>query len=106
CGMCGDAVQRDQEFNNIFRLSPDGETLTAVVQDFENPNGLAFSPDESLLYINDTSRRHIRVFDVQPDGSLRNGRVFYQDTGDEPGGPAGMKVDGEGDAHSTTPRVL
>jgi gluconolactonase len=72
-----------------------------VVTDFANPNGLAFSPDESLLYINDTTRRHIRVFDVQPDGSLANGRLFYQDEGSEPGNPDGMKVDQEGNVYCT-----
>jgi gluconolactonase len=101
CGMCEDDVQRYLEFAAVFRLSPDEQTLTAVADDFENPNGLAFSPDESLLYVNDTSRRHIRVFDVQPDGSLAHGRVFYTDTGDEPGGPDGMKVDREGNVYCT-----
>jgi gluconolactonase len=101
CGMCGEDVQRYQEHNNVFRLAPDGTTLTAVADDFEGCNGLAFSPDESLLYVNDTTRRHIRVFDVQPDGSLANGRLFYQDDGDEPGGPDGMKVDQEGNVYCT-----
>lgn len=101
CGMCGEDVQRYLDNSNIFRLSPDGETLTAVADDFEGCNGLAFSPDESLLYINDTARRHIRVFDVQPDGSLANGRLFYQDTGTDPGGPDGMKVDVEGNVYCT-----
>lgn len=100
-GMCGEDVQRYLDFHAVFRLSPDGSTLTPVADDFESPNGLAFSPDESLLYVNDTARRHIRVFDVQPDGSLRNGRVFYEDKYDEPGVPDGMKVDMEGNVYCT-----
>mgnify|MGYP002063524858 CR=1 FL=1 len=42
------------------------------------PNGLCFSPDESRLYINDTPRGHIKVFDVLPDGGLANGRLFFE----------------------------
>jgi gluconolactonase len=102
-GMAGDDVQRYLDFIGVFRLSPDGSTLTPVVDDFVNPNGLAFSPDESLLYINDTSRRHIRVFEVQPDGTLRNGQVFYEARGDESGNPDGMKVDTEGNVYCTGP---
>ncbi|HEY7066531.1 MAG TPA: SMP-30/gluconolactonase/LRE family protein [Chloroflexota bacterium] len=101
CGMPGEDVQRYLDYCAVFRLSPDGATITPVVTDFANPNGLAFSPDESLLYINDTTRRHIRVFDVQPDGSLANGRLFYQDEGSEPGNPDGMKVDQEGNVYCT-----
>jgi gluconolactonase len=85
----------------VFRLSPDGSTVSLLVDDGANPNGLAFSPDESILYVNDTTRRYIRAFDVQPDGAVRNGRVFYQDTGDEPGNPDGMKVDSEGNVYCT-----
>lgn len=102
-GMAGDDVQRYLDFIGVFRLSPDGSTLTPVADDFVNPNGLAFSPDESLLYINDTSRRHIRVFEVQPDGTLHNGRLFYEARGDEPGNPDGMKVDAEGNVYYTGP---
>ncbi|MFQ5873150.1 MAG: SMP-30/gluconolactonase/LRE family protein [Dehalococcoidia bacterium] len=102
-GMGGDDVQQYLDFHPIFRLSPDGSTLTSVVDDFESPNGLTFSPDESLLYINDTARRHIRVFDVQADGTLSNGRLFYEAKGDEPGVPDGMKVDMDGNVYCTGP---
>ena len=60
------------------------------------PNGLCFSPDESLLYINDTPRAHIKVFDVNADGTLANGRMFFEGVGTgviEEGIPDGMKVD-------------
>jgi gluconolactonase len=102
-GMAGEDLQRYLDFIGVFRLSPDGNTLTPVADDFENPNGLCFSPDESLLYINDTTRRHIRVFDVKPDGTLRNGRLFYESRGDEPGNPDGMKADIEGNVYCTGP---
>ncbi len=102
-GMGGDDLQQYLDFKAVFQLGPDGLTMTPVVDDFEAPNGLAFSPDESLLYINDTRRRHIRVFEVQLDGSLRNGRLFYEARGNEPGNPDGMKVDLEGNVFCTGP---
>lgn len=92
-------IQRYLDFTGVFRLSPDGSDLTLVVADFESPNGLTFSPDEKLLYVNDTRWRHIRAFDVQPDGTLTNGRVFYEDNGKDRGNPDGMKVDVEGNIY-------
>lgn len=87
-------------FNGVYRLAPDG-SLTALVTDFNRPNGLAFSPDEALLYIDDTAERHIRVFDVQADGSLANGRVFAEVTGEKPGVPDGMRVNSRGNVYCT-----
>jgi gluconolactonase len=91
----GDA---DQSFAGVYRVSPDLGTLTLLVNDFLTPNGLAFSPDESVLYINDTARRHIRAFDVAPNGTLarQTDRVFADLGGPEPGVPDGMKVDTAG----------
>ena len=71
------------------------------------PNGLCFSPDESLLYINDTPRAHIKVFDVDADGSLANGRMFFDGVGSgviEEGIPDGMKCDERGNIWVTGPR--
>jgi gluconolactonase len=72
-----------------------------LVRDFVTPNGLAFSPDESTLYINDTRRQHIRAFDIQPDGllALASDRVLCDLSGDKPGVPDGMKVDIEGNLY-------
>jgi gluconolactonase len=102
-GMCDQDVQKYLDIQPIFRLSPDGRELKALVDDFMNPNGLCFSPDESLLYINDTPRRHIRVFDVLADGSLTNGRLFADLQGTEEGNPDGLKVDVEGNVYCTGP---
>ena len=65
------------------------------------PNGLAFSPDESVLYINDSRRGHIRAFDMMPNGTLakQTDRVFADLRGDESGVPDGMKVDTEGNVY-------
>ena len=49
--------------------------MSIVADDFERPNGLAFSPDESVLYVDDSHNQHIRAFDIQGDGALANGRL-------------------------------
>lgn len=100
-GMCGEDVQKYLDFAGVYRVNPDGSGITLVTDQVEGPNGLCFSPDESLLYVNDTPRRNIQVYDVQPDGSLTNGRIFYTDGGTEPGVPDGMKVDVEGNVYCT-----
>jgi len=88
---------KELEVNGVYRLAPDG-TLTLLADDFERPNGLAFSPDEKTLYIADSTRQHVRAFDVQADGRLANGRVFADMTPwpGAQGGADGMKVDGQG----------
>jgi gluconolactonase len=93
--------QWDLPFSGVYRLSPDLGTLTLLVDDFTLPNGLAFSPDESVLYINDTRRGHIRAFDVMPNGAISRAsdRVFADLRGPEPGVPDGMKVDVEGNVY-------
>ncbi len=93
--------QWDLDFSGVYRLSPDLGTLTLLVKDFVLPNGLAFSPDESVLYVNDTRRGHIRAFDVQANGTLglATDRVFCELKGERPGVPDGMKVDVEGNVY-------
>jgi gluconolactonase len=90
------------DFRGVYRIAPDGE-LRLLVDDFEQPNGLCFSLDEKHLFINDTPRKHIRVFDVQPGGGIANGRVFGETTGDAPGAPDGMKLDTLGRLYCTGP---
>lgn len=132
-------VQEEVGFG-VFRVAPDGK-VDPVVTDMEMPNGLAFSPDERILYVANTGlpgpdsefQRHgvipiirehmnIRAFDVRPDGSLANGRVFgdmtmslppprpgrpgpdAQDRGE--GVPDGMKVDADGRVYCIGPGGL
>ena len=94
--------EQDLDFQGVYRLSPDGQTLTLLIDDFDRPNGLCFSPDESILYIDDTERMHIRAFDVQPDGTIANGRIFAEEEGDD-GVPDGMKIDAHGNIYLTGP---
>jgi gluconolactonase len=88
--------------HGVYRLSVDG-ALQLVADDFALPNGLAFSPDESILYIADSAHRHIRAFDVAPEGSLKKSRIFVEMTSKEPGVPDGMKLDVNGNIFSTGP---
>jgi gluconolactonase len=94
--------EKELDFQGVYRLSPNGDTLTLLVDDFDRPNGLCFSPDESILYINDTERMHVRAFDVKPDGTIANDRVFGEEEGDT-GKPDGMKVDVQGNVYLTGP---
>ena len=100
--MHGYDIQRYIDYNGVYRISPAGKT-TLVTKDFTYPNGLAFNADESLLYINDSRDDLINVFDVNEDGSIKNGRLFYKLIGREPGVADGMKVDIEGNVYCTGP---
>ena len=95
------ATQFDLQCAGVYRVTPDLGSITLLVDDFVLPNGLAFSPDESVLYINDSRRGNIRAFDLNPNGSLarQTDRVFVDLTGDAPGVPDGMKVDVEGNVY-------
>jgi gluconolactonase len=102
-GMEGQDVQRYLDFSGVYRIPPDGGEMELVIREGLFPNGLAFSPDESLLYVSDTRERHVRVFDVAKDGSVSNARVFYRLEGEEAGHADGMKVDVQGNVYCTGP---
>ena len=101
-GLTQASAGKELAFNGVYRLAPDGELLL-LVDDFDRPNGLAFSPDETILYVNDTARGHIRAFDTKPDGSLENGRLLIEMKSAEPGALDGMKVDHKGNIYCTGP---
>ena len=97
--------EKDLDFQGVYRIPP-GADPQLLADDFEQPNGLCFSPDESLLYINDTPRAHIRVFDVRSDGTIASGRMFFEGIGSgviEEGIPDGMKCDEAGNIYVTGP---
>ena len=109
--MPGFGLEREQDldFQGVYRIPAGGGDLQLLVDDFKQPNGLCFSPDESLLYVNDTERAHIRVFDVGPDHQLSNGRVFAENIGDgdlAKGVVDGMKIDERGDVYVTGPEGI
>lgn len=101
-GLRENPEAKELEFNGVYRITPDG-TLVLLADDFDRPNGLALSPDEKTLYVDDSPRRHIRAFDVQADGSIGNGRLFLDMSSPDNGSPDGMKVDVEGNIFCTGP---
>jgi gluconolactonase len=98
-------VERPQElaFQGVYRVGPEPRSPVLLVDDFDRPNGLCFSLDEARLFVNDTARKHIRVFDVRPDGTLGNGRLWAETKGDKPGAPDGMKIDSVGNVYCCGP---
>jgi len=96
----GYRAEPEQETRNVYRLDPATGELEAVVTDFGQPNGLAFSPDETKLYVADSASshdvsapRHIRVFDVAGGKRLANGKIFCSL---DNGLPDGFRVDVQG----------
>jgi len=96
----GYKADSEQDGCHVYRVDPDSGDVAVVADDFVKPNGLAFSPDESILYIADSGfthdpagPHHIRAFDVVGDGKLRNSRVFADVA---PGVPDGFRLDIDG----------
>lgn len=105
-------VERPRQlgWQGVFRIRPNskpGEEPQLVVERYTHgqPNGICFSPDERLMYVNDTDQANIRVYEVAADGLLRNGRIFAAGLRDAllPGLPDGMKCDAEGNVWCTGP---
>lgn len=108
--MPGFGIEREQDlsFQGVYRIAAGGGDPELVVgeHEFGQPNGLCFTPDESLMYINDTPRALIRVYEVQPDGALTGGRLFFEGIGSgviDEGVPDGMKCDERGNIWVTGP---
>jgi gluconolactonase len=104
----GKEREPELDFQGVFRISPTG-TLNCVADDFNQPNGLCFSIDEQILYINDTPAALIRCFDALPNGMLVNGRIFAQNIGNgnlEGGVVDGMKIDASGNLYVTGPNGI
>jgi gluconolactonase len=109
--MPGFGIEREQDldFQGVYRIPAGGGEPELLLDDFGQPNGLCFTADEKLLYINDTDNAHIRVFDVDDDGRPVNGRVLADgigsgslDVGDL---VDGMKLDEQGNVWVTGPGV-
>ncbi len=102
-------VQPELDIAGVYRVSPDLGQINLLVRDFVLPNGLAFSVDEKVLYINDSLQKHIRAFDLDSlwgSGMLNmaTDRVFCDMSADpRPGVPDGMKVDVQGNVYCSGP---
>ena len=90
------------DFRGVYRLDLGQSAPRLLARDFQQPNGLCFSIDEQHLFVNDTAARHIRRFDVTPDG-LTGGEVWADVVGDRPGVPDGMKTDSAGNIYCSGP---
>jgi len=101
----GYGVPRPQEldFQGVYRLDPSDNSLILLVDDFSKPNGLCFSLDEKRLFVNDSDQAHIRVFDVESDGTLTNGQIWAELTPDGIGVADGMKIDQAGNVYCCGP---
>jgi gluconolactonase len=101
--------------NGVYRIAhaltqkagaePDEAALELLVSDLPRPNGIAFSPDEKYLYVDNSEPKKIWMrYRVQADGKLTEPKLLYDATGDKrPGAPDGMKVDAEGNIYSAGP---
>ena len=106
CPDFGHGDRPEQDRNRVYRVVPETGEITCVSEDFDKPNGLAFSPDESVLYVGDTGRTHgafrphqLMAFDVVKNGTaVANPRVF---TVIEPWVPDGFRVDIDGNLYVT-----
>ena len=94
----GAPPDRPLHFQGVYSLDPETNNIELLLKDFEKPNGLAFSPDASILYVCDTAKYHVRAFSVEPSGFVdpATGRVFATHVPDTQGGPDVMKVDVDG----------
>jgi gluconolactonase len=93
-------------FQGVYRLDAKGK-VTLLTKDLTQPNGLAFSPDGKRLYIDDTEKKNIRVYDFHPDGTIANGRIFgSEDDGTKDGVPDGIRVDRNGNLFVVGPRGI
>jgi gluconolactonase len=84
----------------VYRYDPESKRLSSVVDSLDKPNGLAFSPDETVLYVGDNGApHHLLAFDVEDEEVLSDGRVVATSTPDH---PDGIKIDSEGRIYATS----
>ncbi len=99
---------KEQKVNGVYRLAPGSgkkRDLQLLITDLTRPNGIAFSPDEKYLYVNNSEPKKIWMrYRVLGNGTLTDPKLLYDASGDKrPGSPDGMKVDQEGNIYSAGP---
>lgn len=100
--MLGSRIERQLEFQGVYRVF-EGTEPELLLDDMDFPNGLCFSPGETMLYVNDSTPGRIRAFDMRVDGSLGAERVFANGITDATGHVDGMKCDEHGNVWVTGP---
>ena len=99
-GLQGGNEEKELDFQGVYRLAASG-SLPLLTDELSRPNGIAFSPDQSILYVANSDGANqpvVMAYDVESDGGISNGRVFFESWGD------GMAVDQEGTVYVTGPR--
>ena len=105
---------KELNVNGVYRIPnarqqkagapPNRDKLQLIIKDLSRPNGIVFSPDEKYLYVSDTVTKHWMRYRVHPDGSVSDGSVFCDASGDKaPGSPDGIRVDKSGDLYGSGP---
>ncbi len=98
----GEDPKKELPFSGVYRWA--NGKLQVLNKDFMAPNGIAFSPDEKYLYVNDSASRAYWRYEVQPDGTIAKGRLFYDmNTSQDKGVPDGMKIDTKGNIYGVGP---
>ncbi len=103
-----DSPVKELAFSGVYKFSKENG-LTLLTDEFVYPNGIAFSPDENILYVSQSDPQNaiLKAFDVQEDGTIINGRVLYDATemvgSNNPGLPDGMAIDVSGNIFLTGP---
>ena len=99
-------AKQEIPFQGVYRLDKNG-SVRLLTKELTQPNGLAFSPDGKLFYVDDSEQRNIRVYDFQSDGTISAGRIFGAEPGKKDDGvPDGMKLDENGNIFVTGPRGI
>jgi gluconolactonase len=94
---------RQLDFQGVYLFDAKVKGLQLLADDFGQPNGLCFSLDQRRLFVNDTERKHIRLFDVRENGTFTGGAVWAETKGEGPGAPDGMKIDSIGNIYCCGP---
>ena len=106
--------QREQSVNGVYRIlhavdqkpgaAPGNSNVQLLIKELPRPNGIAFSPDEKILYVSNSEPKFWMRYSVKPDGTVGNGSVLYNAAHDtRPGAPDGIKVDSQGDLYGAGP---
>jgi gluconolactonase len=105
---------KELKVNGVYRIPgarqhkagapPENDKLQLVISDLPRPNGIAFSPDEMILYIADSGKKVWMRYTVHPDGSVSDGKLLLDASGEKsPGGPDGIRVDKKGNIYGSGP---